>query len=51
METVSFTEENFKDFKARYKKAVEKKEESFVFLGNEYVTGFAKYLIEYIENK
>jgi hypothetical protein len=35
-------------FKVEYQKAVDNKKESFVFEGNEFVTGYAKYLIEYL---
>lgn len=46
---VEFTAESFKRFKARYDEAVKKSEESFVFEGNEFLTAYAKYVIEYIE--
>lgn len=36
-------------FKAAYKEAVENDQIAFTFDGNEFVTGYAKYLIEYLE--
>lgn len=49
MPDVIFTEEKLKRFKKRYAEAVKKKEGSFTFDGHGYVTGYAKYLIEYLE--
>lgn len=39
-----------KNFKAKYKKAVEEKKENFVFNGETIFTGYAKYVIEYIDS-
>lgn len=48
---VEFNAESFKKFRARYNTAIEKSENSFVFEGNEYLTSYAKYVIEYLEPK
>jgi len=40
---------NFGEFKKLYNKAVEEKKEIFIFEGNEIVTNYAKYVIEYAE--
>jgi hypothetical protein len=49
--TVSFTPESFKKFKLKYKSAVENNQEMFVFEGNDFLTSYAKYVIEYIKTK
>ena len=48
---VQFTKFTLYKFKKRYEKAVSDKEEVFTFNGNQYVTPYAKYLIEYMEGK
>lgn len=48
---VSFDLPMVKRLKSRYGIAVEKAEQEFTFEGREYVTGYAKYLLEYLENK
>ena len=48
---VEFNAESFKKFRARYNEAIEKKEIQFTFEGNEYLTSYAKYVIEYLEPK
>lgn len=42
---------NFKKLKNAYKKAVEDGVKTFTIDGSELVVGYAKYLIEYCENK
>jgi hypothetical protein len=39
------------ELKKAYKKALEEKQESFVYEGYELVTDYAKYLLEYLEGK
>jgi hypothetical protein len=34
-----------------YKLAIEHKRESFIFDGNEFVTSYAKYLLEHLDNQ
>jgi hypothetical protein len=51
MVTLTWTKDKLKRFKKVYSKAVAENEESFFFEGNEFVTGYAKYLIEYLSPK
>ena len=46
--TISWTPEMLERFKAEYDRAVENNISQFVFEGNNFVTGYAKYLIEYL---
>lgn len=48
---VSFNLEGFKRFKKRYDEACEYHEESFMFEDNEYLTDYAKYVIQYLQPK
>lgn len=48
---VNWDQAMFERFKIAYGKAVEEKRESFFFDGNEYLTSYAKYLIEYLKTK
>tara|TARA_R100001244_G_scaffold131124_1_gene104008 strand:+ start:149 stop:541 length:393 start_codon:yes stop_codon:yes gene_type:complete len=48
-DNMNFTPELAEEFKKKYKKALAEKEESFMFKGKEVVTGYAKYVIEYLE--
>jgi len=41
--------ETLKDLKRAYNRAVKNEQETFDFQGDELVTAFAKYLIEYLE--
>lgn len=47
--TMTWTRDTFENFKRAYKANSEK--ESFIFEGNEFVTSYAKYLIEYLETQ
>ena len=49
--TISFTPESFKNFKSDYNSAVENNQEMFVFDGNDFLTSYAKYVIEYLKTK
>ena len=49
--TISFNQESFKNFKSEYNSAVENKLEMFVFEGNEFLTSYAKYVVEYLKSK
>ena len=47
---VHFDRPKMKRLQARYDRAVEKKEEWFVFDGEQYLTDYAKYLLEYLRD-
>ena len=49
--TLNFTPEMARRLKAKYAEACQTKikDETFLFEGNEYVLGYAKYLIDYLE--
>jgi len=49
MNTVTITAESLPKLKAAYQRAVDEGRDTFFFEGNEYVVGYAKYLIEYVE--
>ncbi len=51
MKFVKFTQESLVRFKAAYEKAVADKQEQFTFEGNEFILGYAKYAIEYLEGE
>lgn len=48
---VYFTKEKFDRFLIAYKRAVDQKKDSFLFDGQEYLTSYAKYVIEYLKSK
>ncbi|MDP2371906.1 hypothetical protein [Rhodoferax sp.] len=45
---ISFTLGKARALRRAYTHAVETKQEQFTFEGNEYVTSYAKYLLEYL---
>ncbi len=49
--SVSFTKESFKAFQRLYAATVEAKQDTFMFEGNEFFTGYAKYMIEFLKGK
>jgi hypothetical protein len=49
--TISFNKESFKNFKTEYNSAVKNNHEMFVFDGNDFLTSYAKYVIEYLKTK
>ena len=49
--TVTWSPTDFKYFKRAYTNAVKGGNEQFKFHGNDFVTGYAKYLIQYLENE
>lgn len=51
MNKVSFDKEKLKRFKKVYKKHEKDSNYVFVFEGEKYLVGYAKYLIHYLENK
>ena len=50
-QNLHISESSLKTLKEAYKKAVEDNAASFIFQEKELVTGYAKYLIEYLENE
>jgi hypothetical protein len=48
---VSFTAQSASDLAARYRLAVENNEEQFVFEGNDYLTAYAKYLLQHLDQQ
>ena len=48
---MTFTKQDVKGLRAAYEKAVKDGIEVFVFKGQELFTGYAKYLLEYLESK
>lgn len=51
MKNITFEKDKFIKLKKRYNKALKDGEESFLFMGDEYLTAYAKYLIEYLSTK
>ena len=51
MKEVVFTEKTLKEFEIAYEKALKAQHNTFVFEGNEYLPGYAKYMIEYLKTK
>ena len=49
--TVTFTAESIKRFEQTYDEANAKHVDRFVFDGNEYVTGYAVYLLEHLKER
>lgn len=47
--TITWTLPMLRRFKVAYEQAVRDKKDTFVFDGNEFVQGYAKYLIEFLE--
>jgi hypothetical protein len=51
MSEIKFTEEKYKELKQLYKIACDTGKDIFQFEGNELLTAYAKYLIEYLSDK
>ena len=49
--TITFNKVSYEQFKVEYNSAVENNKEMFVFKGNDILTAYAKYMIEYLKNK
>ena len=45
------TQENYPSFKEEYEKAVKEKVDAFWFEEQEVLTNYAKYVVQYVENK
>lgn len=50
MPVIEYDRPKYLRLKRAYQLAVNSNQESFMFEGNEYVTNYAKYLIEYLES-
>ena len=48
---IVFTAEKVKALRRAYVHAVDTNQKQFTFEGNEYVTGYAKYLLEYLKTQ
>ena len=46
---ITFDKELLEEFKIAYNKALKQSQDTFVFYDNEFVIGYAKYLIQYLE--
>lgn len=51
MTNVTFDEEKLRRLKKAYDEAVKNQKDSFFFDGQEYLTSYAKYLIEFLTTK
>lgn len=51
MKKLQFTKDLLATFKKSYELALENNLEIFTFNGHEFLTSYAKYLIEYLESK
>lgn len=49
MKKLSFTKQQFIEFKKKYEIAVKNNSNSFMFKNNEFLTAYAKYLLQYLE--
>lgn len=50
-DTIEFTPASFDAFKKLYEKNAAARSENFEFEGHTFVTGYAKYMIEYVEGR
>jgi hypothetical protein len=48
MKKIEFNKDKFDKFKEEYQKAIEEGADSFFFDSNQFLTSYAKYLIEYL---
>ena len=51
MNTINFDKQTLKLFKQKYNLAIKNNKKSFFFEGNEVLVSYAKYVIEYVEDK
>jgi hypothetical protein len=51
MSVITFTEESFVVFQQSYESAVKNHQSSFFFDGKEFLTDYAKYVIQYVQLK
>lgn len=48
---INFDRDKLRQLKTHYNKAVKANKESFIFNGDEYLTAYAKYVIEYLSSQ
>lgn len=48
MQTIKFTKPKYDQLKAAYEKAVEENKDTFVLFGGDWLTNYAKYVLEYL---
>ena len=48
---INFDKQKLKELKSLYNKAVKESKDWFTYNGDEYLTTYAKYVIEYLEGK
>lgn len=51
MKMINFDRQKLRELKTLYNKAVKENKESFMYNGDEYLTSYAKYVIEYLETR
>jgi len=51
MDTLSLTREEYLKFKDAYNAAVKSEKDIFEFKGHQFLIGYAKYFIEYLDRK
>jgi hypothetical protein len=51
MKEINFTPHLFRKLKTAYRNAIRQGQDVFIFEGNEILTQYAKYLIEYLQTK
>lgn len=51
MKMINFDRQKLKELKTLYNKAVKGGKESFMYKGDEYLTSYAKYVIEYLDSQ
>ena len=51
MKMINFDRQKLKELKTLYNKAVKESKESFTYNGDEYLTSYAKYMIEYLDSQ
>jgi hypothetical protein len=49
MNTITFNQPTYQRFKSEYQNAVNSKKQIFIFDGIEFLTDYAKYMIEYLK--
>ena len=50
-DTINFTYDKYERFEKAYNKALEDNKTDFFFEGHQFLTSYAKYLLEYLNNK
>lgn len=50
-DTINFTYNKYERFEKAYKQAIEDNKTDFFFEGHQFLTSYAKYLLEHLNNK